>query len=200
MRVFGLNISVSKAEPQPSQPRSLYAPFSQIGSWWWPTIREPFTGAWQRDMPLRAESLITYFAVYSCVSLISTDVGKLRLRLMRKSDEGLWQEIDVPAFSPVLRKPNHYQTRQKFIEQWLMSKLIHGNTYVLKQRDQRGVVVALYILDACRVTALVAPDASIFYELSSDNLSGLPQTVRVPASEIIHDVCVPLFHPLCGVS
>jgi HK97 family phage portal protein len=60
--------------------------------------------------------------------------------------------------------------------------------------------VKLYILDPCRVKVLVAPDGSIFYELGGDNLSGLDVAVRVPASEIIHDICVPLYHPLCGVS
>jgi HK97 family phage portal protein len=47
---------------------------------------------------------------------------------------------------------------------------------------------------------LVSPSGEVFYELAPDILSGLPQAVTVPASEIIHDVCVPLFHPLCGVS
>jgi HK97 family phage portal protein len=100
----------------------------------------------------------------------------------------------------VLRKPNRYQNRIKFYEQWIVSKLLHGNTYVLKQRDARGVVVALYILDPTRTKPLVAPDGSVYYQLSKDNLSGIEDSTIVPASEIIHDVMVPLFHPLCGVS
>src|SRR5262245_46790559 len=197
MRVLGYNITVTKATPTPTQPA--YQP-GWFGNWWWPVIREPFTGAWQRNMELRADSIVTYFAVYSCVSLISTDIGKLRLRLMQQHEGGLWEEVNVPAFSPVLRKPNHFQTRGKFIEQWMISKLLHGNTYVLKERDARGVVVRLYILDPTRVKPLVAPDGSVFYELSADQLSGLDTSVRIPASELIHDVMVPLFHPLCGVS
>jgi HK97 family phage portal protein len=201
MRILGWNLTLTRAAvPQPSQPRTLYSPFSNVGNWWWPIIREPFTGAWQRDMELRAENIVTYFAVYACISLISTDIGKLRLRLMQLNDEGLWQEVNVPAFSPVLRKPNHFQTRQKFVEQWINSKLIHGNTYVLKERDQRGIVIRLYVLDPTRVTVLVAPNGSVFYEVSADNLSGVLEQVRIPASEIIHDICVALFHPLCGVS
>jgi HK97 family phage portal protein len=198
MRILGYDFSIKKSVPpynvpQPTQP-------SSYRNWWWPVIREPYTGAWQRDVELRAESIITYFAVYSAISLISTDIGKLRLRLMQLGDNGLWEEVNVPAFSPVLRKPNHYQTRQKFIEQWMISKLIQGNTYVLKERDARGVVVRLYILEPHCTKVLVAPDGSIWYEVNADNLSGVLQPVRIPASEIIHDVMVPLFHPLCGVS
>ena len=53
-----------------------------------------------------------------------------------------------------------------------MSKLVHGNTYVLKQRDARGVVVAGYVLDPTKVTPLVAPDGSIFYALGRSDLAG----------------------------
>ena len=77
------------------------------------------TGAWQKNVALRVDNIVTYFAVYSCLSLISTDIGKLGLRLMRETDDGLHVEADSPAFSPVLRKPNHYQTRGKFIETWM---------------------------------------------------------------------------------
>jgi len=195
MRIFGLEIT--KATPQPKQPVNQPG---WIGNWWWPTIREPFTGAWQRDVELRADSIVTYFAVYACVSLISTDIGKLRLRLMQHIDKDLWQEIDVAAFSPVLRKPNHFQTRAKFVEQWMISKLLHGNTYVLKERDARGLVIALYVLDPTRVKVLVAPDSSVFYEVAADNLANVPMSVTIPADEIIHDIMVPLYHPLCGVS
>ena len=83
----------------------------------------------------------------------------------------------------------------------MTSKLVHGNMYALKERDQRGVVTALYILDPNRVRPLVADDGSIYYELSRDNLTGLQDDrLVVPAKEIIHDVMVPLYHPLCGVS
>jgi HK97 family phage portal protein len=58
----------------------------------------------------------------------------------------------------------------------------------------------LYILDPSRVKTLVAPDGAVYYALSPDQLSGIDEAVTVPASEIIHDVHVPLYHPLCGVS
>jgi HK97 family phage portal protein len=81
-----------------------------------------------------------------------------------------------------------------------------GNTYVLKERDARGVVVALYVLDPLRVMPLVAPDGGVYYQLQHDNLSGSlalagdPGQVILPASEIIHDRMVCLFHPLVGMS
>lgn len=169
---------------------------------WYPLIREPYSGAWQQNAPpIRLDTVLTYNTVYACVSLISADVGKCRIRLVQQDEDGIWSETDSPSFSPVLRKPNRYQTRIKFFQQWVISKLIHGNTYVLKQRDNRGVVVALYVLDPTRVKPLVAPDGAVYYELRRDDLSGQPdETITVPAREIIHDINAPLFHPLIGVS
>lgn len=199
MQVFGWTITRTKAAPT-------LAPIVRArgGGGWWPLIiREPSTGAWQRNEEIRPELALAYAPVFACTTLIASDIGKLRLRLVQQDEDGIWHETTNPAWSPVLRKPNHYQTTQKFLEQWITSKLIHGNAYALKQRDERGVVRALYLLDPTRVTPLVAPDGAVFYRLDRDDLSGVTEgdpRPAVPASEIIHDLMVALFHPLCGVS
>lgn len=101
----------------------------------------------------------------------------------------------------MLRKPNTFQNHIQFKEWWITSKLIRGNAYALKQRDNRGVVTALYLLDPCMVQVLVSPNGSVFYQLGEDNLAGLKEGgVQVPASEIIHDRMNCLFHPLVGLS
>lgn len=167
---------------------------------WWPLIREATTGGWQRGADVNTDTVLSNPTLFSCVTLIAGDIAKLRPKLVEQSADRIWREIESPAFSPVLRKPNAYQSRIDFFEWWMLSKLVHGNLYALKARDGRGVVTALYILDPYRVTPLLAPDGSVFYQLSPDNLARLADSVVVPAREIIHDVMCPLFHPLCGVS
>jgi hypothetical protein len=81
-----------------------------------PLIRESFTGAWQRNIEVRAETLLTFHAVYACVTRIAQDIGKLRIKLVEQDSDGIWTEVSSPAFSPVLRKPNSYQNRIKFVE------------------------------------------------------------------------------------
>jgi HK97 family phage portal protein len=168
---------------------------------WISLIRESFPTAWQRNVTVSTNTALTYSAVFRCTSLISSDIAKMRMRLVRLTESGVWEEVESPAFSPILGKPNHFQTRQQFYANWVESKLIHGNTYVLKERDGRGVVVRLYVLDPGRVTVLVAPDSSVYYELRTDRLTGIRETaVTLPASEIIHDRWNTFFHPLVGVS
>jgi HK97 family phage portal protein len=169
------------------------------GGGWYPIIREPFGGAWQRNMELNPATASTFYAVFACQTLIARDISKLGgPNLIGKSSDGIWEEITNPAFSPVLRKPNGFQTRNQFWEHYILSKLSRGNTYVLKVRDARRVVVAMYVLDPQRVTPLVAADGSVFYQLASDELNGLPAQVTVPGTEIIHDR-FNCGHPLIGI-
>ena len=194
MKIGPFQLTRTKASPP------TLAPVHGSRGSWWPVIRESFAGAWQHNIEIRAEDALAYFAVYACTTLIAQDVAKCRLRLVEQDDDGIWTETESAAFSPVLRKPNRYQTRIKFFEQWIVSKLTHGNTYVLLERDGRNTVVAMYILDPTRVRPLVAPDGSVYYSLSGDNLAGLQEPLIVPASEILHDIQCALYHPLVGVS
>lgn len=192
---FGLTISRQKAAPA-----SATAVAENRGGWW-PLIRESFTGAWQTNtVAVDFNSVLSYNAVYACITLIASDISKLCVYLVQEDADGIWTETDSPAYSPVLRKPNRYQTRIQFWEGWILSKLMRGNVYVLKQRDNRQVVTALYVLDPNRVKVLVADDGSVWYQLSSDNLSAIGEPITVPASEIIHDRFNCLFHPLVGTS
>jgi HK97 family phage portal protein len=191
VRLFGYEFRLTKGTPTPVEDR--YG--------WHSIIREPHTGAWQQNVEIRHNTVLSYTAVYACISLIAADIAKLRLKLMEFTKDGVWRETDSPAFSPVIRKPNRYQNRIQFYQQWLASKLSRGNTYVLKERDHRGVVVALYILDPEKVKPLVAPDGSVYYEVRQNHLAGVADdTVTIPAEEIIHDRHIPLYHPLVGVS
>lgn len=190
---FGFQVSRQKAVVAPTD-------LSSTRDLWTPLLHESYSGAFQRGVKVSRETALTFSSLFACVTLIASDISKLGLRLVAKDSDGIWKETTSRAYSPVLRKPNRYQNRIKFIEQWVLSKLIYGNTYALKVRDNRGVVVALYILDPAHVQVMVAPGAVVFYKLQADNLSTLDEAVMVPASEIIHDVMNPIWHPLVGVS
>lgn len=179
--------------------KSLSMPMGSSGGWV-PIVREAFAGAWQRNIEVNAITASSYYANFACVTLIARDIAKLRVKLIgHVMPDDIWVETANPAYSPVLRKPNHYQTRNQFWEHWFLSKLSRGNTYALKQRDARGVVTDLYVLDPSRVQPLIADDGSVFYQCSTDELSGLPDQVIVPATEIIHDRWNCLGHPLIGI-
>lgn len=193
MRLFGLTIQRTKAAT------------GQVEQGGWRRVLEPFTGAWQRNKSEDRSSLLSYPTLYACLSRVSGDIGKLPYMLKRRSDTGVLVDVDSAAYSPVLRHPNDYQTPQQFREAWILSVLTHGNTYVLKQRDNRGVVTALYILDPTQVMPAVAPSGEVFYKLNFTSAANLlPDAygngdVTIPAREIIHDRLNCFHHQLIGV-
>lgn len=192
MKIFGLEIRKA---------------LSSVGGTWrnaWRVISEPFAGAWQSNVEEAIGDLITYPTLYACVSRIASDVAKLPFSLRTRSAQGIWSEVSNPAYDPVLRKPNAFQTAGQFREFWITTKLVAGNAYVLKRRDTRGVVVEMYVLDPNKVMPMVSDSGAVYYQLQADNLNTLPdgypsEQLVVPASEIIHDRCMAVHHPLIGV-
>ncbi len=170
------------------------------GGW---RVLEPYSGAWQQNVEWRLDTVLAFHAVFACITLVAADIGKLRPKLQQFTSDGIWVDATSAAFSPVLKKPNRYQNHIQFKEQWITSKLIRGNAYALKERDARGLVVALYLLDPSRVIPKVTTGGDIYYELQTDYLAGVTNDsgkYLVPASEIIHDRMNCLFHPLVGLS
>lgn len=195
MKILGLEIRRSEKQ---------LSPVSGHGGWW-PRIFEPFAGAWQQNVEEKRGTVLCYPTLYACLNRISQDIGKLPFVLKALQDNGTEKVIENAAFSPVLKKPNHYQTAQQFREAWALSRMIHGNSYILKGRDDRNVVTRLYVLDPCRVQPMVSETGDVFYQLNyptADNL--LPaeypgENLIIPARELIHDRLNCFHHQLIGV-
>lgn len=196
MKIFGIELRRSV----PTVKKELNPISSGYGRGWY-RVMESFAGAWQSNVTIDRDTVLSYSAVYACVTLISQDIGKLRMKVVQQNpNTKIWKEVDKNEYSDLLRKPNDFQNRIKFLEYWITSKLLHGNTYALKIRERSGKVAKLYILDPSRVTPLVSTDGSVYYQLRTDALAELDMDMIVPASEIIHDTMLTLFHPLVGVT
>lgn len=202
MNLLGYELTLrKKAVPQSLQTVSS----SSYNSWygpWWGVINESYAGAWQRNVVLApTQDLLAFPPIFACVTGIASDIAKMRLKLSR-IEEGIWTEVtENQPWLKVLRNPNRYQDHGLFIESWMISILLHGNAYILKQRnDLRGIVTGLYVLHPQCVKPLVAEDGAVYYEIRRDDLSQVKDQIIIPASEIIHDRMNTLWHPLVGVS
>jgi len=171
------------------------SPVNGGGGW---RILEPFMGAWQRNIELKREDLLSFHAVFACVSIISKDVGKLPLELRKKEGE-IWVKTKDKKL-PFFEKPNNFQTMQQFIEYYIISKCSRGNTYVLKMRNFLGEIEQLIVLNPDNVTPLISGEGEVFYRIGIDKLAKQAESIILPASEIIHDRWNCLYHPLVGIS
>lgn len=175
------------------------APVDNRGGWFH-LVRDYYSGSWQNGEQIKPDSVANNPTVYSCISLIASDIAKMPLNQKKKDRNGIWVDHNNKALKKLLKKPNAYQNHIQFVEWWMVSKLFRGNVYGLKIRDRNGEVVAIYILDPDRVEPLVTETGQVYYQLQPDNMSGLVESVIVSADEIIHDRMCCMFHPLVGVS
>lgn len=160
---------------------------------------ESYPGAFQQDVKIDQANVQANHAVFSCQTRIASDIKKLRIKIVEQGANGIWTERRNSPYRAVLRRPNGYQNRIQFIESWVLSKLRSGNVYVLKVRNNAGVVSGMHVLDPDLVTTLVSDTGAVFYQLDADNLAGIREQVYVPAREIIHDRFNCLYHPLVGL-
>ena len=144
-----------RAKPAPEQ-KGLTQPADRG----WYTIFESFAGAWQQEVKIDQNKVLANHAIFACVSLISCDISKLRPRIIAE-DNGIWVETK-PKGLAVVQKPNAFQNRIQFYENWIISKLLRGNTYVLKERARSGGISALYILCPDLVKVLVSDSGRYF--------------------------------------
>lgn len=197
MRLFGFELSIKKALT-PVHSGGWSGQWSGNNTSWFPVISESSAGAWQRGETLEAQTALAHSAVFACVSLIASDIGKLPVRFTERK-AGYWAPLEH-SYDRLIKKPNTYQNRIQFFSEWISSKLLYGNGYVLKTRDNKGSISALRVLDPKTVTPLVSDEGEVFYRLKSSALASIAVDVTVPAREIIHDRGLTPFHPLVGVS
>lgn len=162
-------------------------------------IYERYPGAWQHNDFLCKEDYTRFFAVFSCITLIASDIAKMRILPQKRLPNGLTVPVRNKAISSLLEKPNQFQTRIQFIENWISSLLLHGNTYVYLSR-RNGLVKSMHILDPKLVKPVISDDGEVFYQLCADNITGITEQIAVTAREIIHDRINCLHHPLIGRS
>lgn len=202
MRLFGVEISFRRTKKDETGLQGVEASRSGRG---WRTIFDHRPGAWQMDMELptsgETTNALQVSPVIACVRLIAGDISKMGLCVYRLI-KGVWQADKHQVFSRLFRKPNSYQTCIDFLQCWLYSLLLSGNTYVFIARDEGNKVTGLFILDPTKVTVLVSPDGAIFYRVGPDPLSPFNEDegAILRAEDVIHHRYLPLLNPLIGVS
>lgn len=164
---------------------------------WTGSIIESYPGSWQKNIEICKEDYPSFFAVFSCVTLIASDVAKLPVNLKKLTKEGVWVKTGKVN---LFKKPNSIQTRYQFFENWTMSLLLTGNAYIFIVRDSTGKPSELRVLDPTLVLPLVSSDGEVFYQLNADNIAGIEQKIIVKSTDIIHDRINCLYHPLIGIS
>lgn len=162
-------------------------------------------GSWQRNLngPRAGMELMAFSAVYGCVNTISSDIAKLPIEIFEVNlDDGARTLRRRDYYTELFRRPNQYQTGADFIQGFVQSYLLQGNTYAwISKRNGRGEPTELHVLNPYRVDPLITEQGQIFYRCGEDFLAGIKVGQVIPERDMIHHR-LPLLpgYPLIGVT
>lgn len=175
------------------------------GAGWWGNGDRGNPGSWQmgRNGPQRGIELMAFSAVYACVNVIANDMSKLPVQVFKVDmATGAKTLLRGDYYEQLFREPNDYQTAADFVHGFVQSYLLQGNTYCYcGNRNRRGEIQSMHVLNPFRVTPLVTPEGAVFYRCSQDILAGVAADQVVPERDMIHHR-LPLLpgYPLIGVT
>jgi HK97 family phage portal protein len=126
---------------------------------------------------------LNYSAVWAAVSLISSTVGSLPLKLYKRLPNGGKEPYTNHKLYQILHdEPNPEMTSMVFRETMQAHVLMWGNAYALIQRDGVGKPAALWPQEPQNVRPFKNERDQLEYEVI--NARGVK--VFVPASEMLH--------------
>lgn len=171
---------------------------------------ETFPGAWQQNRESYNRPDILNQVVFACASRIAQDFSILIPKIVEQKGK-IWSDSFDNLLSPLLKKPNNYQNHIQFKELYSYCKLMHGNVFILIERNENKKPVALHILNPNKVKLLITEDSEVYYELSDDeekrniienSNSVVEDRIILRSSDIIHDKwnTFESCHPLLGIS
>lgn len=104
-------------------------------------------------------------AVWNAVRIISSSLASLPCILYkRRAGGGKDRAVDHPLYRLLHAAPNGRHTRFEFFEMLSGHLELRGNAFAAVLSDRRGVVTSLVPLHPDRMTLLVAPDETVWYE------------------------------------
>lgn len=139
-------------------------------------------GSTQAGIAVNRDVALTYSAIWRAVNLISRDVAKLPLHVLRRTEpSGKERDAAHPAYVLLRRKPNPYFGAFIFRQTLQAHVLLHGNGYAWIERDRNATPLGLYVMNPER-TYPVRENGTLYYVTSLTDGSML----KIVASDVLH--------------
>lgn len=118
---------------------------------------------------------------HRCISLIAELMASVPLFVYRQGERGSRERAaDHPAYTVLHDAPNQHMTAFEFRERLIVDILIHGNAYAEIERNGRGQVVGLHLIDPRAITVERLRSGRLRY-----SVTGAPGRVLIH-DEVLH--------------
>ena len=121
-------------------------------------------------------------AVTSCLQVLGISFSEAVLEVCTKDDKGDKMTVPNHPLTLLMRRPNPYMSGD-VIQNYIVNALhVHGNAYLLKQKNEAGELVSLYPLMPSSVTPKGSETELItHYEYETEQ-----ETFKIDNKEIVH--------------
>lgn len=154
LATIGRWLGVSRAASDPAANDALF-----FGSY--------FASQTNAGISISQTTALSSSAVLACVSILSSDVAKIRPVLYKRGSKGAKKAMPGHWLAVLLRRPNDWQTRFEFTEMLMVQLLLRSNAYAVIIRNGAGKPVKLVPINSDRVAIWEAPEGEIFDRLPS---------------------------------
>lgn len=119
-------------------------------------------------------------AVWVCTRAITEAIASMPLPLLRRTSGGTEPAIQNPLYEILQRRPNEYQSAQRFRQVLTHHALNYGNGYArIARRSGSGEIIALYPIHPDKVQIDVADNGMVAYLIGE-------KKQRLSAEEVFH--------------
>ena len=134
---------------------------------YWYTPRAFPTGS---GIPVDERTALKYLTLFSCVSLIAGDIGRLPLILYRRFADGSKERVvDHPLYDILHNAPNPDTTSFNWRESSESHLLLWGNHYSFIERNKMGQIIALWQLPDPGAVKVERIGGKIVYTYKDEN-------------------------------
>jgi len=117
-------------------------------------------------IPVTPLTALQAAAVYGCVKCRSEDLAKLPIVMRRERADGQgWDKLTKHPLRRLFRRPNRWMTASDFISYVVISLDLRGNAYIAVARGPDGSPRSLIPLSPDRVSVLLSPNGTLFYNV-----------------------------------
>ena len=121
-------------------------------------------------------------AVTSCLQVLGISFSEAVLEVCTKDDKGDKMTIPNHPLTLLMRSPNPYMSGD-VIQNYIINAMhVHGNAYLLKQKNEAGELVSLYPL----MPSMVTPKGSETELITHFEYETEQETFKIDNKEIVH--------------
>lgn len=107
------------------------------------------------EINIKGKNALKVATVFSSIKILSETVSKLPLKVFKDDENGIQKATNHYLYSLLKLRPNPHMSTMNFFGALEAQKNLRGNSYASIEYDKKGKIIALWPIDAEKVTVYI---------------------------------------------